>query len=219
LSLFGAIAAAIIYVVGGRFHRIAFLRRQRIVLKLAHVCRYLYAKMVVFGDTYLRDDYEHELIAKREHKFYWMLMTYLFIILSIIVLVLVASAIYIASIAAILLKALIIWHNFRFNFKVPFEETAAAALAYLARVLHVPYLDVIFSPFVVVLKALAHFKIDLNAVNVTCIGSTAPIELLLNIAIIGFIIIVIESQWQGKFSRSLRAYAVKFALLIQKRVQ
>lgn len=199
LSLFGAIAATIIYIVAGRFHRIAFLRRQRIVVKLAHVCRFLYTKMVVFGDTYIRDDYLHELEAKKKHKWYWIFITYLFIFISIILLALVTATIYITSLAAIFLKALIIWHNFRLNFKIPYEETAAAALAYLSKILQIPYLKDFFYPFIFVLKVLAHFKLDLGVVNVTCVGSTAPLELLLNIGIIGFIIIVIESQWQGKW--------------------
>ena len=39
-------------------------------------------------------------------------------------------------------------------------------------------------------------KIDLSAVNVTCIGATAPIELLFNLLIISICTIIIESNFQ-----------------------
>jgi len=82
------------------------------------------------------------------------------------------------------------------NFAVPFQEMAQNALKQLSRFISLKQLEKLFEPFFYLLELLSGLHIDFSSVNVTCLGSTAPIELVLNMFIVGIVIVIIDSQWQ-----------------------
>ena len=45
------------------------------------------------------------------------------------------------------------------------------------------FFEAIFTPFTGLINFLASFKIDLSAINVTCLGASAPMEIVINIFI------------------------------------
>ena len=50
-------------------------------------------------------------------------------------------------------------------------------------------------PHHIYLDYFASFKIDFGAVEVTCKGFQAPIEIFVNCMVLGFIVVVIESEF------------------------
>ena len=51
----------------------------------------------------------------------------------------------------------------------------------------------LFYPLYVAVDLLSNLKIDLSAINITCDGAQAPMELVMNIFIMGLVIIVIRA--------------------------
>lgn len=69
----------------------------------------------------------------------------------------------------------------------------------MVKIPYFEYLLYIFYPIKYVLIGLAYIKLDLSAVRVTCDGSQAPIKMCFNIAIIGTIIVLVESSYSLTF--------------------
>ena len=76
------------------------------------------------------------------------------------------------------------------------ERVIALIEKYLLTVFFfVPYIDVIIWPLIYVFRFMLNFRIDLSAVGVTCEGSLAPVQLFVNILILLFAAIVVETDY------------------------
>ena len=85
----------------------------------------------------------------------------------------------------------------------------------LVSLLMMPWLQkYVVGPFVVVITFLARFKIDLELLNITCSGSTAPVKLLTNICVVGIIFIVVEAEFPFLNSVTLRSLSNKFYRIV-----
>ena len=61
--------------------------------------------------------------------------------------------------------------------------------------LNLGFLGYMMYPFVTFVGYISSFMIDLGSVNVTCKGSQAPMELLINCFVLGMIVVIIESDF------------------------
>lgn len=68
----------------------------------------------------------------------------------------------------------------------------------------------ILFPYKYIYSVLANVQFNLDAVNVTCEGSKAPIRLLLNICLLGFALIVIDSDYTTLCDLSVTALSETF---------
>ena len=66
----------------------------------------------------------------------------------------------------------------------------------MSEILSVPALAIVFYPFYAFFDWVSTLEINVEAINVTCEGATAPIELFINLGILGISTIVIESNLQ-----------------------
>ena len=89
----------------------------------------------------------------------------------------------------------------------PFGLILDYILETILSVVQIPYFEYllyVFYPIKYVLIGLAYIKLDLGAVKVTCDGSQAPIKMCFNIAIIGAIIVLVESGYSITFLVTLK---------------
>ena len=98
----------------------------------------------------------------------------------------------------------IMWRGYNLNVNASFGKVLTECLNQIAEVLHIsPDIFLILYPFTWILDKLSSIHIDLSTVQVSCTGSQAPFELVINCIILGVVVILIESNYQVLFSVSL----------------
>ena len=75
-----------------------------------------------------------------------------------------------------------------------FYDRLEAVASALKDKLHLSWLSYLIYPFVVFIEWIAGFRIDFGAIEVTCVGSQAPMELIINCLILAAVVVIIESQ-------------------------
>jgi len=96
------------------------------------------------------------------------------------------------------------WRGYSLNINSNFGKVLGDCLNQIAAVLHIsPDVFFILYPFIWILDKLSSIHIDLSTVQVSCKGSQAPFELVINCIILGVVVILIESNYQVLFSVSL----------------
>lgn len=95
---------------------------------------------------------------------------------------------YAVDVISLLFSALIIYRDFKVHLRIPYAQIVEAFFAHFAS-----FLSVLLVPFLWALNELAKININLSVINVTCLGSQAPLFLLLNLLILGVVIVTIES--------------------------
>ena len=106
----------------------------------------------------------------------------------------VVAILYITFISRILFSSLIVWRGINIiddSFYVKMAEFADS----ISETLNLTYVSYAIWPFIKLMQYLSSIQIDLGEVEVTCAGSQAPMQLLINCFILGFIIIIIESDF------------------------
>jgi hypothetical protein len=95
--------------------------------------------------------------------------------------------------AQVFFAAMIIWRNMRLLVHIPFMERVTAAVSHLDEVIGaVVPVRYLFGWIFVVVEAMGSLGINLSAMQVTCVGSQAPIVLLVNVVLFVAIVILIE---------------------------
>jgi Tyrosine-protein kinase ephrin type A/B receptor-like len=181
LTLAAIIPLSYLYLVHGRIHRITYIRSTRVTRNLASI---------------LMDKYEEILLdiasivtpppsTRSRYK------ALLFIILGVGILFLFTGLFLLATLLKIFFQGMIL-HRAIPQF-LP-GSLVVLAKAWIRKVNFLfPFLQDCFTPFLLIFEALLYFHIDLSSVNLTCDGSLAPLELLLNLLILIFVAIEIES--------------------------
>jgi len=213
LLLAGVIA--FIYVIMGGFHYSAFIRRERVVMQLVKV----YQKFAEEIDDSQRkmaeklwetsiDEKIDKVLAGLKvegmtvsEKIGEILKNFAFFILSIICIVVVTLFVFAVFLAQVFFKTLIIWKQSK-TF-VPVLEYHAVIARIIAKITTtlagfpgIEFLKFLLSLLGVIFDFLAEFKIDISAMGVSCVGAGAPFQLLLDLAVLGIVILVVESELQ-----------------------
>jgi hypothetical protein len=142
---------------------------------------------------HLRQDDEENSDIRYKWVLYLHLKMFAFLCLSALFLALCGLIAYMILIGNALFSALIIWRSLNNIFENSFVKSLESIFSNIAHLLGLSYLGYLTYPFVIVLKAIANIQINFSAVNVTCEGSKAPLQLVVNCLIIGYIVKVIES--------------------------
>jgi hypothetical protein len=185
------------YIVFGKFHRVSFERRTKTVEPNIEKCRQVLLCEEELHYKHLIGVQEKRNRRTKKFKFIsFVLISFLLIIVSV-----VASIIF--FIYQVFFTSLILWRGMKVDFKLsPILDLLAEALRGITQYLGFP-VDVLFIlalPFLYLFEALASINLNLSTVNITCSGSQAPIELLINCFILGFLIIVVRSDYQLLFN-------------------
>ena len=179
---------ALEYVIHARYHRIAFLRRQRVTGGLVLEARQISTQLQYFGQIALAESLRDS--SKRAIK------TWIFIFACLVSVLVLAALIFVTAMGGVFFKSMIVWRGLNLNLNFDFIEKMAFAIAKLAAVFKIPGFEYLFYPFQAMYTFFSRFKIDLSAISVTCKGASAPMELLMNLLIVGVCIVIIESNFQ-----------------------
>ena len=140
----------------------------------------------------------------------WEILKLIFFFALSLVIISIATLLYVIKLFAdVFFKSLIIWKQMH---TLPF--ISFAILDYVAVIQNVisivgvfliklslpeflrNFILLFFTPVILLFQVLANFRIDFSALNVTCSGAQAPLELTLNMIILGIVIVVIQSEYQ-----------------------
>jgi hypothetical protein len=127
--------------------------------------------------------------------------TFIFSLASLCCILLVTLFVFAMFLAQVFFKSLIIWKQSKSFISVLDYKTAVAKIiskivASLGGIPGIEFLKFLLQLLEVLFNYLADFKIDMSAVGVTCIGAGAPFQLLLDLAVLGIVILVVESELQ-----------------------
>jgi len=149
------------YVIRGRYHRIAFLRNNRVTHRLVKEARSICTQLYYYAE---------QAEAEKVRGTSWRLLkTWLFLGFAFIIVVCFAGLLFIGTFGTVFFRSMILWKTFRINFD--FAKQMADAVKDLAAFFYFPGFEKVFIPFELVYAFFSHFKIDLAAINLTCKGT------------------------------------------------
>ena len=181
---------AINYMYRGGFHAAAFERKLRALTKLCERCRELNMKV-----TLLRWIYPRETKTKKRRGPF---ITFLFLVLSTAIIFVIIVLFLVLVLSRMLFNAVIIWKGFDYNsmgLNKLHERFEAVREILRSWKTFFWLVGQALTPIIFILDYFASFKIDFGAVEVTCKGFQAPIEIFVNCMVLGFIVVVIESEF------------------------
>jgi hypothetical protein len=197
------------YIVFGKFQRVSFERKVKIVTPNIEKC-----KEVLLSEEEFH--YQHLIIAQdkknqRTRKFKF----FSFIVLSIVVMIVSVFFGYVYFTYQVFFTSLILWRGLKVDLHLsPILALLAEGLKDITDSISLPVNLFYFMalPFLYLFETLATIDLNLSSVNVTCSGSQAPIELLINCFILGLLVIIIRSDYQLLFNILLNNLNQRFLL-------
>lgn len=231
--IIGAVALALatvlaaVYVVFGRFHRVSFIRRERVVRP--EIARYA---RVLEGMEELEADMHSEVVSDQLRKqvraaLHARQATWLDLFkrrmlrwCKLLLFVLVAGGtvffgtifFFAVFLSTALFYTLVLWKSLRglsFRLVIDYQDIVTELLEAIFSRLPpwmVTVLRALTLPMIAFLRALSMIRLDFSAVNVTCQGATAPLELLTNMFVLGAVITLIESDYQVSLALLLHSF-------------
>lgn len=218
LCLFAAMFVIWVYLYKGRLLRIAFHRRYSLVRKSIIItgAAARAADLVTSVSTIIST-----IIRKKNGTTNWKKTwkPIIFFVLAGVIVPLVILLVICYNLVHILFNSLVLWRGYRFVIKIPldFLQQVDLLLVLVNFSLNVDFFQILAYPFAVVSNVFAEFSINLSAVQVTCSGAQAPILLLLDLIIVGFVIIIIESDLQVFWTTGLNQVISKATNMVFSR--
>ena len=126
------------YMIHGRYHRIAFLREERVSKKLVKECRALMTNLYY----YVAKAQAERVIDTKSR----LLKTWVFLLTGLVLTIVCTISYFVLAMSAIFFRSMILWRNF--SFPIPFEKTVALAIQAMASAMNFKGLDLLFYPFV-----------------------------------------------------------------------
>jgi len=220
ILMFIAIIIWAIYILYGRFNRVAFVRKNRVADVLRDRANDIVEAFVAFDFKSKRvillldSDVNSENIAMERHWFsprcyaivekIYISLKILFFVLTV---VLVAVISYCTGLVNILFASMIAWRGLNFQLDILFIDKITALFKCFDSIVH--GLSYIFYPCLKALQGLVNFHINLSGIQVTCQGAQAPIRLLIDFFILGFTVVFIQSEYQELQSVTLQSACSK----------
>jgi hypothetical protein len=197
------------YIVFGKFQRVSFERKVKIVTPNIEKC-----KEVLLSEEECH--YQH-LVVVQDKKNQRTKAFKFFIFASLSFVLMIASVFlgFIFFIYHVFFTSLILWRGLKADLHLrPILTLLAEGLKDITEYISLPVNLFYFValPFLYLFETLASIDLDLSSVNVTCSGSQAPIELLINCFILGLLIIIIRSDYQLLFNILLNNLNQRFLL-------
>lgn len=215
LALFCGIAVSYFYILNERFKMMALYRKSSIVDTTARRFREAY---VVSKKIYKECNADTRLVAHESQPEIKskVVKTWIFLLASLLITIIFGCVIFIGIASSIFFNSMILQRSFLFEIDKSFVAVIRRIVQNVSAILSLPedIVSLFFWPLTYVIAAVADIKINLSSVNVTCSGASAPIELFINILILGFVIVVIESNYQLFQSISFNNLVNQLLLLI-----
>jgi hypothetical protein len=209
LALFLVIVIFSWYIVFGKFLRVSFERKVKIVLPNIEKC-----KQVLFSEE--KFHYQHLIVVQdKKNQQTRKLKFFTFGVLGLLVMIVSVFFGFVFFIYHVFFTSLILWRGMKADLHLsPILNLLAEGLQDITEYISLP-VDLFYFvalPFLYLFEALASINLNLSSVNVTCAGSQAPIELLINCFILGLLVIIIRSDYQLLFNILLNNLNQRFIL-------
>ena len=187
LAMVVCIMIAYVYVIKGRFLRISFFRfhdyLSQKVVELSSINERLVKAVEMQGIRY-----KDRKAANSSSNPSW--NYFLFLVFSLLVVALLTLIAFIVALLHIGFGAMILWRDYKLQINLSYVEIIRRQLAHAFG-----FIRVICIPFVEFFALLSSIDIDLTVVGVTCEGSQAPMLLIINFMILGFVVIMILGDY------------------------
>jgi hypothetical protein len=197
------------YIVFGKFQRVSFERKVKIVTPNIEKC-----KQVLLSEEEFH--YQHLIVVQdkknqrtRKFKFFF------FSALSFILMIVSVFLGFVFFTYQVFFTSLILWRGLQADLNLsPILTLLTEGLKDITDYISLPVNLFYFValPFLYLFETLAAIDLNLSSVNVTCAGSQAPIELLINCFILGLLVIIIRSDYQLLFNILLNNLNQRFLL-------
>ena len=176
------------YVIHARFHRVAFLRTERVTKNIITQTRKVMPSLFRYA---IRSRAERK--RDRENR---LLKTWLFLLWALITIVIVTLLSFVSQMSGVLFYSMILWKNLASSITDTFSAILEASLEAVGNLLQFAPIYYLFYSIMVVFDFFANFTINFDAIEVTCQGAQAPLELFINLVIMGLAIVIVESDVQ-----------------------
>lgn len=184
------------YMLMGKFHRVAFKRKHFTVLPMAEKC--------ILINNMLKDSMKRA-VKKPKKLFAWQ-KTVLFLLVAVILVTFFSALTYTILLYHVFFTSLIVYRGIHVNFTLrPILNQIERALEAITISINIPSYSLYYLvyPMIVVFEYLSHINFSISAVNVTCQGAQAPMQLLSDCVILGIAIVFIRSDYQLFFNVTL----------------
>jgi hypothetical protein len=183
LAFVAAFAISVIYIMYGRMNAVAFGRKRHV--------QEAGKSYVALTAAILRVPLTAKPEKPTDYIKYAKILA--FVSIGVVAFVGTAFALSLMIFGQIFFTAMIIWRNVRFSISISFIERVHETIGQLDNIVGaVVPIQLMFGWIFFFVETLASFNIDLGAVEVTCVGSQAPIQLLINFLLFVFIVLLIE---------------------------
>ena len=210
VGTFVGIVLATMNIFASRYQIIAFVRRIRIVDPISYTCKRLMCsidkiKQAMFTHKQKAMDEEQSVVLLLPNHLRTLrnLCKLIFMGLGMLSMTLLLMMICFGRyLLQIFYHTFVLWRGLRFDFSLnsDFAAIMNSVLSEISVVVDVPYIStllLVFYPITVLLAKLSSIHLNLNSVNVSCSGSQAPLELVINIIVLGIFTIFINSNYQA----------------------
>jgi hypothetical protein len=209
LALFFVVVIFSWYIVFGKFQRVSFERKVKIVTPNIEKCKEVLLSEEEFHYQHLIVVHDKKSRGIRKFNFFF------FVVLSIVLMILSVFLGFVFFTYQVFFTSLILWRGLKADLNLsPIFTLLAEGLKDITEYIRLPVNLFYFValPFLYLFQTLAAIDLNLSSVNVTCAGSKAPIELLINCFILGLLVIVIRSDYQLLFNILLNNLNQRFLL-------
>jgi hypothetical protein len=178
------------YIVLGKFYRLSFERKLRSVLPNIERCK----QLIHYQTSERRAMLRKMKISQHIPRF----KATLFLLFATVCCCVLICFFYVLLVYQVFFSSVIIWRGFQLYFDLsPITSILNRAYRDIVNYLKIPAFFVVFlKPFFGIFDFLGNLHISLSSIQVTCSGSQAPAELLINCFIFGTLIVVIRSDYQ-----------------------
>jgi hypothetical protein len=204
ISFIAAAAALVIvvfiivrYIFYAHFDKLAFARRELLVLPTASRCL---ATVLALQSQGARSS---QIVGSSRSTRHPLLKLIYMIFFSIFIVILSVFSSLFFTLSKVLFFSLLIYRSRSIVPLEPLHELIDNGLEAVAQVLSAPVVNALTLPVRRIIGIVANVKFNLDAANVSCLGAQAPLELLVNCGIVGAVIIFIASEYQGLWLISL----------------
>jgi hypothetical protein len=197
------------YIVFGKFQRVSFERKVKIVTPNIEKC-----KQVLLSEEEFH--YQHLIVVQdKKNKRTRKLNFFFFVVLSIVFMIVSVFFGFVFFTYQVFFTSLILWRGLEADLNLsPILTLLAEGLTDITEYISLPVnlFYYVALPFLYFFETLGTINLNLSSVNVSCSGSQAPIELLINCFILGLLVIVIRSDYQLLFNILLNNLNQRFLL-------
>eukprot|EP01034_Spumella_vulgaris_P021995 gene21995-28084_t len=182
----------LLYIVTGRIHQVATMRKDYCVQWIASSS----AKIVASVQIWSEDKAQTKRKDKRPHTLWAMIKSWLCILGMVAAICIGAAFNFVASVARAIFSSIIISRALQNAGYVATEAVMTSIRDWLESIAsYLFFLHYVFDPIMWVVDQLGDLSISYKALGITCHGSQAPLKLFLNLFILFAVVIVIEADY------------------------